>query len=155
MNAISIAAASGWKLNDAEIRIHDGDRSFEYAGHRSLEDGVEVSFIPSLDSPTEGEPGRTLEMTLKYPAAPPIQVVLIEDQTIEGATPAKPPQSRFPLFGPGLGGVIQARDSQRLYRIQEIEVDGLRLSLRQPLDSADDIRVLKPVRPEDSGTTRG
>jgi hypothetical protein len=155
MNAISIAAASGWKLNDAEIRIHDGDRSFEYAGHRSLEDGVEVSFIPSLDSPTEGEPGRTLEMTLKYPATPPIQVVLIEDPKFEGATSAKSPQPRFPLFGPGLGGVIQARDSQRLYRIQEIEVDGLRLSLRQPLDSVDEIRVLKPVRPEDSDTTRG
>ena len=46
-SSISVAAAPGWKLNDAEASISDGLRTFEYSGHRDLQDRVEVSFSPS------------------------------------------------------------------------------------------------------------
>ena len=78
MNAISVAAARGWKLNDAETTISDGSSTFQYAGHRTVEDGLEMSFTPSLNSRTEGELGKTLRMTLQYPATPAIRVVLTQ-----------------------------------------------------------------------------
>ncbi|MCA9013015.1 MAG: hypothetical protein KDB01_24855, partial [Planctomycetaceae bacterium] len=75
MNAISVAAARGWKLNDAETTISDGSRTFQYAGHRAVEEGLEVSYTPSLNSRTDGDLGKTLRMTLQYPATPAIRVV--------------------------------------------------------------------------------
>lgn len=154
MNAISVAAARGWKLNDAEALISDGSHTFQYAGHRAIEEGLEVSFTPSLDSKSSGELGTTLKMTLRYPATPPIQIVLTRETRDEVALNDQRGSSRFPLFGGSLSGSSRSREGQGMYRIQEIEVDGLRLSLR-PSTSSDEIRVLRPEYPEDARTTRG
>jgi len=144
MNAISVAAARGWKLNDAETTISDGSRTFQYAGHRAVEDGLEVSFTPSLNSRTDGDLGKTLRMTLQYPSTPAIRVVLGQDVQEDTSVNDQRDSGRFPLFGGSLTSVTRPRDSQRTYRVQEIEVDGLRLSLRPgPLESID-VRVLKP-----------
>ena len=156
MNAISVAAARGWKLNDAETTISDGSRTFQYAGHRSVEDGLEVSFTPSLNSRTDGDLGKTLRMTLQYPATPAIRVVLAQDdEDDDEAANDQRGSGRFPLFGGALSGANRARDEQRTYRVQEIEVDGLRLSLRPTPDDSIDIRVLKPEFSGPDDSTRG
>ena len=154
MNAISVAALQTWKLNDAEASITDGVRTFQYAGHRALEEGLEVSFTPSLDSRTDGELGQTLRMTLRYPSTPAIQLVLAQDERDEVAVNDQRGPGRFPLFGSGLPGAFRPREGQRLYRIREIEVDGLRLSLRPMPQSAEEIRVLKPEFSVEENSTR-
>ena len=155
MNAISVAAARGWKLNDAEALISDGSHTFQYAGHRAIEEGLEVSFTPSLDSKSSGELGTTLKMTLRYPATPPIQIVLTRETRDEVAVNDQRGSGRFPLFGGSLSGSSRSREGQGMYRIQEIEVDGLRLSLRPSTSSSDEIRVLRPEYPDAERTTRG
>ena len=149
-NAISVAAARGWKLNDAETTISDGSRTFQYAGHRAVEDGLEVSFTPSLNSRTDGDLGTTLRMTLQYPATPAIRVVLMQDESDDDAASDQRGSGRFPLFGAN-----RPRDDGRTYRVQEIEVDGLRLSLRPTPDDSIDIRVLKPEFSGSDESTRG
>ena len=145
MNAISVAANRGWKLNDAEATISDGVHTFQYSGHRATDDGLEVSFTPSLDSRSDGDLGDRLQMTLKYPATPPIQVILRQEIRDEVAVNDQRATGRFPLFGGSLTG---RRENQKTYRIEEIEVDGIRLSLRSKETDiegdVDDIRVLKP-----------
>ena len=155
MNAISVAAAKGWKLSDAEASISDGSHRFQYAGHRSIEEGLEVNFTPSLDSRSDGEMGKTLRMTLRYPSTPPIQVVLTRDERDDLAVNDQRGSGRFPLFGGGFSGAVRPREGQRMYRIQEIEVDGLRLSLRPATESSDEIRVLKPEFSGEVDSTRG
>lgn len=155
MNAISVAAARGWKLNDAETLISDGSKTFQYAGHRAIEEGLEVSFTPSLDSKSSGELGTTLKMTLRYPSTPPIQIVLTRETRDEVAVNDQRGSGRLPLFGSSLLGSSRSREGQGMYRIQEIEVDGLRLSLRPSSYSSDEIRVLRPEFPDDERTTRG
>ena len=154
MNAISVAAARGWKLNDAETTITDGSRTFQYAGHRAVEDGLELSYTPSLNSRTDGDLGKTLRMTLQYPATPAIRVVLSQDEQDDTTADDQRGAGRFPLFGGGLSGTTRTRDGQRTYRVQEIEVDGLRLSLRPTTADSIDIRVLKPEFMEYDDSTR-
>jgi hypothetical protein len=144
MNAISVAAARGWKLNDAETTISDGSRTFQYAGHRAVEEGLEVSYTPSLNSRTDGDLGKTLRMTLQYPATPAIRVVLTQDDPDDASSKDERSSGRFPLFGGGLSGANRSRDGQQTYRVQEIEVDGLRLSLGPAHADDAEIRVLKP-----------
>ena len=155
MNAISVAAARGWKLNDAETTISDGSATFQYAGHRAVEDGLEMSFTPSLNSRTEGELGKTLRMTLQYPATPAIRVVLTQEEQADSSVTDQRNSGRFNLFGGNLPSSIRSRDAQRTYRIKEIEVDGLRLSLRPDEADGVEIRVLKPEFSGYDGSTRG
>jgi hypothetical protein len=154
MNTISVAAARGWKLNDAEASISDGTNRFQYAGHRAIEDGLEVSFTPSLDSRSGGEMGQTLRMTLQYPSTPAIQIVLAQETRDEVAMADPRGVGKIPLFGANLPGTTRTRDGQRMYRIREIEVDGLRLSLRPIPESSGEIRVLKPVFSGEADATR-
>ncbi len=155
INAISVAAARGWKLNDAETTISDGSSTFQYAGHRAVEDGLEMSFTPSLNSRREGELGKTLRMTLQYPATPAIRVVLAQEEQAESSTNDQRNSSRFNLFGGNLPSSIRPREGQRMYRIKEIEVDGLRLSLRPDEADSIEIRVLKPEFSGYDDSTRG
>ncbi len=154
MNAISVAALQNWKLNDAEASITDGTRTFQYAGQRAIEEGLEVSFTPSLDSRSDGDVGQILRMTLRYPSTPTIQLVLASDERDEAAVNDQRASVRFPLFGTGLSGAFLSREGQRVYRIREIEVDGLRLSLRPMPESSEEIRVLKPEFSGDEDSTR-
>lgn len=155
MNAISVAAARGWKLNDAETTISDGSRTFQYAGHRAVEEGLEVSYTPSLNSRTDGDLGKTLRMTLQYPATPAIRVVLTQDDPDDASSKDERSSGRFPLFGGGLSGANRSRDGQQTYRVQEIEVDGLRLSLGPAHADDVEIRVLKPEFSGYDDSTRG
>jgi hypothetical protein len=153
MNAISVAAARGWKLNDAEASISDGTHTFQYAGHRAIEEGLEVNFTPSLESRSQGDVGRTLRMTLKYPSTPAIRIVLSPESRDKVAFDDTRGSGRFPLFGGALSGG-RGRDGQPMYRIQEIEVDGLRLSLRPADETDSEIRALKPVFSGETDVTR-
>ncbi|MFO0979003.1 MAG: hypothetical protein U0996_21520 [Planctomycetaceae bacterium] len=152
-SAISVAAARGWKLNDADVTITDGSRTFEYAGHRQLDDATEVSFAPSLDSRTDGEPGKELKMTVRYPGTPPIQVVLLESDPNVDATASESRNNRRPLLGNAFG-TSRPRESNRIFRIQEIEVDGVRLSLQTSPSDGGEIRVLKPEFSDSDNSTR-
>ena len=154
MNTISVAAARGWKLNDAEATISDGSRTFQYAGHRAVEEGLEVSFTPSLNSRTDGDVGKTLRMTLQYPATPAIRVVLSQEVEEDVIPDDQRGSGRISLFGGSLSRAVPQRDGERMYRVQEIEVDGLRLSLRTVPETIDDIRVLKPVFSGEESATR-
>ncbi len=152
-SAISVAAARGWKLNDADVTISDGSRTFEYAGHRQLDEGTEVSFAPSLDSRTDGEPGKELKMTVRYPGTPPIRVVLLESETSMDPPANDARGNRLPILSNAFG-TSRTRESNRIFRIQEIEVDGVRLSLQTTPPEAGEIRVLKPEFPDSENSTR-
>lgn len=152
-SAISVAAARGWKLNDADVTISDGSRTFKYAGHRQLDDGMEVSFAPSLDSRTDGEPGKELNMTVRYPGTPPIRVVLLESETSMDQPATDPRGNRLPILSNAFGS-SRPRESSRIFRIQEIEVDGVRLSLQTSPADTGEIRVLKPEFPDSENSTR-
>ena len=89
-------------------------------------------------------------MTLQYPATPAIRVVLMQDEPDDDAASDQRGSGRFPLFG-----TSRPRDDGRTYRVQEIEVDGLRLSLRPTPDDSIDIRVLKPEFSGSDESTRG
>jgi hypothetical protein len=134
-----------WKLNDATATISDGNRTFEYSGHREVEDRMEVSFSPSLSTPSSGDTGETLEMTLRYPGTPKIEVVLGEDDVREntGTTRNRAP-GLFPTFVPGIGGAMTQGTTVRTYRIREIEVAGTRLSLGPQNRPMREIRALRP-----------
>lgn len=73
--------------------------------------------------------------------------------TIRRTINAAPGDSR--CSGAALPGANRPRDAQRTYRVQEIEVDGLRLSLRPTPDGDVDIRVLKPEFSGADESTRG
>lgn len=144
-NSIAVAASIAWKLNDATATISDGSRTFEYSGHRELEDRMEVSFSPSLSTPSSGETGETLEMTLRYPGTPRIEVILEEDAAEPGAGRAySRVPNLFPAFVPGVGTAGTRNASVRTYRIREIEVAGTRLSLEPQGRPLREIRALRP-----------
>ncbi len=149
-SSISVAAAPGWKLNDAEASISDGLRTFEYSGHRDLQDRVEVSFSPSLNSPPTGDPGSSLKLVLHYPQTPEVQITLREDPQAAEEGPARGRQGGLlPAFVPSLQRQSTAQENAvRIYRISEIEVAGTRLSLRPGAGRGERIRA---ERPEVSG----
>ena len=144
-SSIAVAASMAWKLNDATATISDGSRTFEYSGHREVEDRMEVSFSPSLSTSSSGDTGETLEMTLRYPGTPKIEVVLGEDDVREnaGKTRNRAP-GLFPTFVPGIGGAMAQGTAVRTYRIREIEVAGTRLSLGPQNRPMREIRALRP-----------
>lgn len=157
-NAISVAAAAGWKLSDAEAQISDGLQIFHTAGHRPTPHGVEMNFTTALDTKSDGGMGESLKMTLRYPATPTIHVVLAA-----GPEPADSGTSsrRVPLFGNTFSGLSGGLPAVKSYRISEIEVDGVRLSFRDSgtdvpadLDADGQIRVLKPEFSVDGSVTR-
>ena len=106
---------------------------------------MEVSFSPSLSTPSSGETGETLEMTLRYPGTPRIEVILEEDAAEPGAgrTYNRVP-SLFPAFVPGAGSAGTRHANVRTYRIREIEVAGTRLSLEPQGRPVREIRALRP-----------
>jgi len=142
-SSISVAAAPGWKLADAEASISDGARTFEYSGHRDLEDRVEVSFSPSLNSPAVGDPGNSLKLVLHYPQTPEVLVLLREDsRPAERAAPRNRNSGLLPAFVPTLQRQANPPDREvRVYRISEIEVAGTRLSLQPGAAASEQIRA--------------
>ncbi|MCA9008347.1 MAG: hypothetical protein KDB01_01305, partial [Planctomycetaceae bacterium] len=80
---------------------------------------------------------------------------LTQDVQDDASSKDERSSGRFPLFGGGLSGANRARDEQRTYRVQEIEVDGLRLSLGPAHADDVEIRVLKPEFSGYDNSTRG
>ena len=171
INSISVAAASGWKLNDADARISDGRMVYHSAGYRPTPRGLEANFVTRLDSGSgsEGTPdselARTLRITLNYPGTPAIHVMMSDDSA-DGSNAGSNSHGgqsgrRGLIFGNSLSGVVGS-PPPRSFRIQEIEVDGVRLSFRTddifvPLPAAgleEDRRVLNPELSGDDSVTR-
>ena len=142
-SSISVAAAPGWKLADAEASISDGARTFEYSGHRDLEDRMEVSFSPSLNSPATGDPGNSLKLVLHYPQTPEVTVLLREDsRPAERSAPRNRSSGLLPAFVPTLQRQSGGSDRDvRVYRISEIDVAGTRLSLQPGAAATEQIRA--------------
>jgi len=141
--SISVAAAAGWKLADAEASISDGSRMFEYSGHRDLEDRVEVSFAPSLKSSATGDTGNSLKLVLHYPQTPEVLVLLREDtRPADGQGQRNRKGGLLPAFVPALQKQTGFSDRDvRVYRISEIEVAGTRLSLQPGAAASEQIRA--------------
>lgn len=155
-SSISVAAAPGWKLADAEASISDGSRTFEYSGHRDLEDRVEVSFSPSLKSSAGGDPGNSLKLVLHYPQTPEVLVLLREDaRPDDRQTQRNRPGGLLPAFVPAMQKqtAFSERDV-RIYRISEIEVAGTRLSLQPGAAASEQIRAEQPEISELDDETR-
>lgn len=157
MNSISVTAAPGWKLGDADAKIAAGTVLFRSVGFRPTVRGVEVNFVPQDESlADDGEEG-PLRLTLSYPQMPVIRVMLLpEIEDREQTVPTGIAVRRSPIFGgsfPGTG----ALSAPRSYRIGEIDVDGMRLSLRpkaEPDSAGEEQRVLKPDYSGDVSATR-
>ena len=149
VNSIAVTAAPAWKLVDASAEIEDGDLIFHSAGHRQTAQGVEVNFVTSLDTAPDQSGSETLRMSLNYPGTPAIQVVLrVDSPEQQSHATEESGARRKTLFGKSLpsgslptsrlaGAVVPGRSRAQAgaYRIQEIEVDGVRLSF-QPLPDA-------------------
>lgn len=142
VNAVSVIAGSAWKLAEADAEIEDGSLVFHPAGQRSTAQGTEYSFVTSLDAGARPLSGESMTMTLRYPSTPAIQIVLAVPQE-DHSEPAGDRNSarRKTFFRNPLptnrGPVPRVAGSTRSgsYRIQEIEVDGVRLSFRPMPDA--------------------
>jgi hypothetical protein len=119
---VSVAAAHSWKLADAGLTVRIGHQTFRSAGVRNGPEGVEMEFLAALDSNAAEEQDEVITLELQYPGTPPIQVVFAtqEEPNREGRNRL----SRIPGFGSGSSAELQH------YRISEIEVEGVRISVR-------------------------
>ncbi len=150
-NAITLAAAPGWKLQDAQPEIMSGTNAFHAVGYRLGAGGVNADFVTEASEESFPE-GRSIRVTLNYPGTPAIHITL--DQ------PARPdPQSVLPQRVPFLAQPQNSRlsfvprASQR-YEIGAIELDGLRISFHD--DTVEDARIedAKEVSAGEDPTTR-
>ncbi len=131
MNSIAVAAAAGWKLGDADVRISDGRQVFRSAGHRSTVEGVEVNFVTSLDAPADVSSDESLRMTLKYPGTPTIDIVMrLDEEERDIETGRSASGRRLPLIRNSFTGAVTGQRVARSYRIREINVDGVKVSCR-------------------------
>lgn len=159
MNSVSVAANSSWKLNDSDSRIQIGKTVFHSAGYRPTARGVEVNFVTEFDGASEAGDGDLVRLTLNYPNMPAIRIVLLPEEETRDVVPNSITSVRRNLvFGGSLPGVT-GLSGARLYRIGEIEVDGLKLSFRTnpeqvPEPGGGEIRVLNPEFSGDSSAAR-
>ncbi len=159
VNSISLAASPNWKLRDATLRVSDGTQVFHAAGEKNTARGIEINFVNSFDEAQTDEEASSLMLTLTYPATPPIRVMLAPsvDGVDNGASSNH--SRRLSLFGNGFPLQSSLPNPGRSYRIQNIEVDGVRLSLDEDglgdgLLESTEIRVLKPEFSGDGSSTR-
>ncbi len=158
-NGIAVSAGSAWKLSDADAQIADGSLIFYSTGYRPTARGVEVNFVTTGENSADGNRGDTLRMTLNYPGTPAIHVVMMaEDEHRDSGAANVPAGRRSSLFGNTFSGVAGGQ-ATRTYRIHEIEVDGLSLSLGSDPEIApeagdDERRVLKPEFSGENAPTR-
>ena len=137
---VFLRAASGWKLNDAQpvVRISGTETSAQSI--HSLHEKQVVKFHPKSGVPERGD--QRIELILHYPELRPICVTLT-------ATVADGDRWL------GRWGVLPfAQDSRIRFVIEDIDVDGVRLSLsslKQP-DAEFQAACSKPVSPNDSVT---
>jgi hypothetical protein len=136
VSSIAVAATPAWKLSDANAEIQDGETTLHSAGKRDTAQGVEINFVTSLDTSPDSLRGETLKMTLNYPSTPAIHLVLVPEQEPDllESSNAQPARRRT-LFGTAAPRIALTNSQNRPFRVQEIEVDGVRLSFR-PLPDA-------------------
>lgn len=132
-NAITLAAAAAWKIQDAQPEVVSGTNAFHVVGYRPDTGGVRADFITETGEDSFPD-NRPIQVTLNYPGTPAILVTL--------NPPTRPePQSIVPQRVPFVGGAqlsLLPRGSLR-YEIGAIELDGLRISFRD--DNIEDARV--------------
>ncbi|MEZ6040297.1 MAG: hypothetical protein R3C20_07310 [Planctomycetaceae bacterium] len=128
-NAISLAAVSGWKLADAEATFSDGESVFHTAGYRPTPRGLEMNFVPRAEERPSREVGENsssqIRLTLNYQGTPAIHVIMSRPNSQENGDSSS--NRRQGIFNNPLSSVARLTSAQPYY-IQEIEVDGLRLS---------------------------
>lgn len=136
-NAITLAAAPGWKIQDAQPEVVSGASAFHAVGYRPGAGGIHADFVTEASDEQQPE-GRAIRVTLNYPGTPAIHITL--------NPPTRPTnQSLLPQRVPFLGGQspnsrlsLAPRGSQR-YEIGAIELDGLRISFHD--DTVEDARI--------------
>lgn len=135
-NAITLAAAPGWKIQDAQPEIVSGANAFHAVGYRHGTAGVNADFVTEASEESFPE-GRSIRVTLNYPGTPAIHITMNQ--------PASPePQSVLPQRSPFLGQpqnsriTFVPRGTQR-YEIGAIELDGLRISFNE--NTVEDARI--------------
>lgn len=144
---ISVAASHAWKLSDAAANISDGHQTFHSAGVRRGAEGVEVEFLAALDAGQDESPQETIRLALNYPGTPAIQVLL--ESRREEPRDGRNPLARLPGFASPFPGAITGVEAVE-YRITEVEMNGVRMSVR-PQDQVPARSVtLPPVDTEDS-----
>ncbi|MEZ6061284.1 MAG: hypothetical protein R3C19_13140 [Planctomycetaceae bacterium] len=124
---LTLATSPGWKINDANPQLLGmGTSSFRTIGFRPSQNAVLADFAVQTEE-AELSAHETLRLTLNYPGTPTIHVTLEADPVdARGAPPAlnslRPPvlTNRLPAFS----------ESRVTFEMQEVEVDGVRISLR-------------------------
>ena len=119
---LTIAAAPGWKITDASPQLLQEDGTeLRTIGHRPGPNAIFTDFA-MLPLESTGESGNnSLRLTLNYPATPSIHVTLNSNINEVAAQPQ--PGSivnRLPRF----------TENQIVFRVDEVELDGVRISLR-------------------------
>lgn len=153
-HAVTLAAASSWKLQDAKPTLESGEERFRTVGYRPAQNGVQAQFVtPSQDAEAASE-ATPIRLTLSYPGTPEIYVTLAPE--VKGADVRMQP-SRFPgsAFYPRSPLTLNAAPSAVRYEIGSIELEGVRLSFDD--DGANEARRVEDSTKEvliEDGATR-
>ncbi|MCA9056981.1 MAG: tetratricopeptide repeat protein [Planctomycetaceae bacterium] len=147
--AIAVMASPDWKLNDAETRVSDGQYTFRFTGYRPVNAGVELSFVGTDNS---RELPESFQLTVNYPGTPPIRVTMANDRrSAADSTDSHPViapgtiRSRVPLLGSAINSFAGGSD----YRIESIEVDGIRLTMHPEQTAMEEDPEKQALKPDD------
>ena len=127
---LTLATAPGWKINDAGPQLLGmGTSSFHAIGYRPAQNAVLADFAVESEE-AELSARETLRLTLNYPGTPAIHVTLN----------AQPAPDRFGRGGATLFPALRVPsltnrlpvfpDTRVTFEVQEVEVDGVRISVR-------------------------
>jgi len=150
---ISVSASHGWKLADANARILIGQQTLHSAGVRQHPEGTEVEFIAALDAavPVAVDQLKPIRMSLEYPGTPPIEITFASPAVADPADRGL--LTRLPGIASNLPGVPGSTERQR-YQISQIEMEGVRISIRSDDDDPRSRSVLLPPVEESGSVIR-
>ncbi len=114
-DVVMLRASSGWKLRDARPKIHLAGLETESSRFQAADEDVVATF--RVDSVDRDRADQHVNVTLRYPGIPPIRVTL------------SPESARHPVGTAGRPGLRLDYRSRIALGVDEIEVDGVRLSV--------------------------
>ena len=114
-DVVMLRAAPSWKLRDARPKLALAGLETEQSKFSQADDDVVATF--RVDTGDVDQPSRQVDVTLRYPGIPPIRVTL------------SPQAAESPTRGSRLSGLHLDHRARIALGVDEIEVDGVRLSV--------------------------
>lgn len=132
-----ITASPNWQLQNANVALHVGDKTFTNPRLVPGRDSTLVSFDGIIEFGSSVDE-RDISVTIKYPEATPVRL------TLKSGLAAAPAE--------GLAGLGLAGRNYPMYRVTALEQNDLRLSLRSgPAAEITEITVPSATAPKEAG----